>query len=46
MVKVKGKVFPVHDMKSRRETRGKLHLFLTLALDWGEWLYHVPAALL
>jgi hypothetical protein len=35
MVKLKGKVLPVHAMKSCKETRGKLHLFLTSALDWG-----------
>jgi len=42
MVKLKGKVLPVHAMKSCKETGSKLHSFLTSAVVCGEWLLHVP----
>jgi hypothetical protein len=38
----KGEVFSVHIMKAYNESRGKLHSFLTLALDRGEWLTSCP----
>ena len=41
---VKGKVFPIHAMKSYRECRGiYLHLFLTWAIDRKEWSTSWPS---
>jgi hypothetical protein len=34
----KGKIFPANTMKANLGSRQKLHLFLTSALDTGEWL--------
>jgi hypothetical protein len=35
--KCKGKVVPVHAMKAYRGSGDIVHLFLTLALDGGQW---------
>jgi hypothetical protein len=41
-----GKALSIYAVKSCKEARGMLHLFLNLALDGGEWLLHVSATLL